>query len=364
MKNSFFSPFSPKSREILLAASRVESHPGGVRLFEENAPPDSVYLVLSGEVEIVKKADPEEEAVLATVGPGGYFGEMGVLDDQGRSASARTRGPAELMVIPAEVFLRTLKLEPSSASLYFLRRIDDHLRLTSARFVAEILRKEKLHAVGEMAASIIHDLRNPMAGIRLHAELVQMLCESNEEVIDSCRAIMRQIDYMGAMVGDIIDYTRGEARIEPKRISVNELFGEVELLTGELIRKSGVECIFRPLEAEIRVDKNSFIRVFLNLLSNAADVLVEGGGRIAVEAVRKDDSTIELRVTDNGPGIPEEVRQTFFDPFVTSGKRRGIGLGMAVVRSIVEAHGGSITFETESGEGTRFIISLPLAGKE
>ncbi len=94
--NRFFTSFSEEIRKSLLASARVETYPGGRRLFEEDDPSDGVFLVLNGSVEIVKKISGEREAVLATVGPGDYFGEMGVIDGCGRSAGARTSGETDL----------------------------------------------------------------------------------------------------------------------------------------------------------------------------------------------------------------------------------------------------------------------------
>ncbi len=360
--NSFFNQFNKESRRRLLAAARVESFPAGQRIFEEDDPSDGVCLVESGSVEIVKKISGQGEAVLAVIGPGDYFGEMGVIDGCGRSAGARASEACELSIIPADTFLEILRAAPSRVSLHFLRHIGENLRSTNARYIAEALRKEKLETVGEMAASIIHDFRNPISAIKLTAELLQTLGNPGPETVSFCRMIELQVYHMAAMVQDILDYTRGEARLEKEEITVEELFAQAESLTGEFLRRAGIRCLFQPAPARIEVDRNRFLRVFQNILSNAAEALGEGGGEITVRSAPAGEGKTEIRISDTGPGIPETIRETLFDPFVTAGKRRGVGLGLAVARTIVEAHGGSLSFQTGSGRGTTFIILLPAAG--
>ncbi len=361
--NSFFNPFNKESRRQLLAAARVETFPAGRRIFEEADPSDGVCLVESGAVEIVKRISGEREAVLAVIGPGDYFGEMGVIDGCGRSAGARAAEDSELTVIPAGAFLETLRAAPSRVSLHFLRHIGENLRSTNARYIAEALRKEKLEAVGEMAASIIHDFRNPISAIKLTSELLRMVGNPSPETVSFCAGIERQVEHMAAMVQDILDYTRGESRLEKERMTVEELFAEAGNLSGDFLRRAGINCLFEPAAAAVEVDRNRFLRVFQNLLSNAAEALGEAGGEITVRAAAAAEGDIEFRVADTGPGVPESIRETLFEPFVTAGKRRGSGLGLAIARTIVEAHGGTISLETGKDGGTVFIIRLPRAAE-
>jgi signal transduction histidine kinase len=128
------------------------------------------------------------------------------------------------------------------------------------------------------------------------------------------------------------------------------------------------EDVFRPVgatfsvedePAEIEVDSMRLQRVLQNLVSNAVQALnSKPGGRIDVRAWVR-DSILYLSVRDNGPGIPAEIRDRIFDPFVTHGKKGGTGLGLAIVNNVVAAHRGKITFETQAGQGTEFLIRLP-----
>jgi signal transduction histidine kinase len=101
------------------------------------------------------------------------------------------------------------------------------------------------------------------------------------------------------------------------------------------------------------------VRVLQNLMMNASEAMPKGG-RIDL-AARAENGLLVITFADNGPGIPEAIRESFWQPFVTSGKKGGVGLGSSIVRSIVESHGGHIDFVTETGKGTTFTIRLPLS---
>jgi len=109
-------------------------------------------------------------------------------------------------------------------------------------------------------------------------------------------------------------------------------------------------------------EKAKLFRVFQNLIGNAIEAIGEGRGHVEIEGtVRGEDGVVEITIKDNGSGIPEAIRGRFFEPFVTFGKSGGTGLGSAIVKSIIDAHNGDIRFETETGKGTAFFVTLPLA---
>ncbi|MCX6349492.1 MAG: ATP-binding protein [Candidatus Aureabacteria bacterium] len=358
--NRFFSAFSDQARRKLLTRASQETLRGGAVLFEEDDPADQVYLVLSGEVELTKQASRGRPEVIARVGPGDYFGEMGVLDGYGRSTGARTAGPTTLATIPAALLLEILSREPTEVSLEFLRRVSERLRTANARFMEEVVRKEKLQAVGEMASSIIHDFKNPMTSIRLAADVL-IDRQPDETTSQFCQIIQRQVTRMVAMAQEVLDYCRGEARLNREKTTVRDLFKEIEVLNEDYLRANNMRISFQPIGVPLEVDRNRIIRALQNLLSNAVEALSPGGGKIEFSAGRPGPSEVEIRVADNGPGVPEEIRDTLFDPFVTAGKRQGTGLGLAIAKAVIEAHGGVISCRTSPGAGTTFIIRLPVS---
>jgi signal transduction histidine kinase len=118
-----------------------------------------------------------------------------------------------------------------------------------------------------------------------------------------------------------------------------------------------VELELVPCDAQVRVDPNKLLRVLQNLVTNGAEAMPDGGTVRVICSC--DGDSVEIRVSDEGPGIPEEIRESFFEPFVTHGKRSGTGLGTAIAKTLVEAHGGSIELTADS-LGATFLITIPI----
>lgn len=356
--HALLAAFSPDAQRRLIALAEHERHEGRFCLFRENDPSDAVYLVLDGEVELTKEVSADRQVVIARVGAGDYFGDMGPIDGCGRSTGATAVGPVRLARIPSAPLLEILRQEEAAVSLQFFGRLSERLRRANELFVAEVLRKEKLHFVGEMARSIIHDFKGQMAGIECVTSLMRSE-NPDEKVSRCCELIGQQVSRMSAMAEELLDYSQGRCQLFPVAITLDELFEALAFTNADCLRVRRVELRFAGGETRARLDKNRILRVLQNLLTNAVEALAPGGGHVRLEATPWAGGGVELRVTDDGPGIPEAIRETLFEPFVTAGKKHGLGLGMAIVRSIVEAHGGTIGFHTGNGQGTTFVLHLP-----
>jgi signal transduction histidine kinase len=152
----------------------------------------------------------------------------------------------------------------------------------------------------------------------------------------------------------------GSIEIVKETVSLDDLVRQVERLNRHGFRERRVQFQFDPTSIRLPLDSARMSRVFQNLISNAVEAMPpETGGHIALAARRATPDTVEIAIRDDGNGIPEHIRGSLFEPFVTAGKRKGLGLGMAIVKNIVVAHGGSIRFETETGKGTTFYLTLP-----
>ena len=183
--NKFWVGFSPEGKERLLACLVLESYLDDEGLFQQGDPADGVYLVLSGSVEILVRIGNHEQIVGQFV-EGEFLGEVAVLDGGGRSASARAHGPVTVGKIPKEILMGVLLQESSAVTLNVFQQLLAYLRHTNRLFVGEMLHKEKLSVVGEMARSLMHDLRNPLTGIRLSADLMAIKDPENAETIRCC----------------------------------------------------------------------------------------------------------------------------------------------------------------------------------
>ncbi len=225
---------------------------------------------------------------------------------------------------------------------------------------AELLQGERLSAVGQMASSIIHDFKNPMTSILGFSELLLMPEYNQKEREEIFDTIKEEINRMVEMTNDILDFSRGTITLQKEKVILSEFIGST--LTGmeRFMKQAEVRVeADNGFDGKVRIDPRRFRRVFDNLLKNAAEAMPEGGA-VAIRT-RAEDGKVFIEVKDTGRGIPTEIREKIFEPFVTAGKSHGTGLGMAIVKKIVEAHDGSIDFESEAGRGTTFTIAVPVA---
>jgi signal transduction histidine kinase len=353
----FLQGFTPDARERLLAAMVRRDFVDGEYLFRQGDPADGVYLVLAGEVEIVRTAGAQEK-VLDRIESNDYFGEVAVLDGLGRSTAARARGTTSVAKVPGEDLLVVLASGPGSLTLSLLKHVLTHLRKATDMVVSEVVHKEKLSLVGEMASSLMHDLRTPVSSIRLSADLINVAA-ANGKVPQWCDGIRLQCDRLVGMAAELMEFSKGESRLCLARTTITAFLDQFRNLNEGFLQPAGMDVIFKAEPGEMEIDVMRMQRVLQNLVTNAIEAL-DGTPkpRLEIRAWVK-DAQFHLAVEDNGPGIPEAIQSRIFEPFVTHGKTKGIGLGMAIVRNIVTAHGGNIQFDTTPGRGTTFLVSLP-----
>jgi signal transduction histidine kinase len=287
-----------------------------------------------------------------------YLGEVAVLDGQGRSASARARGAVSVGKIPKAVLLEVLNAEPATVVLQIFRQLLLYLRSTNNLFLDEVLHKEKLSLLGEMACSLMHDLRNPLTGIRLSADLLALKNPGDPESERCCDGIRFQCDRVAAMTRELFEFSRGESTMHPVRTTATLFLERFRLLHADYIEQTGLTFEMEAAPVDIEIDVMRCMRLLQNLVTNAVEALADRtDGCIRLRAW-VEDGFFSLSVDDNGPGIAEAIRDRVFEPFVTHGKKGGIGLGMAIVQNVVTAHRGKIKLET-GVSGTAFLIQIP-----
>lgn len=356
--NRLFSFFGESTRRTLMENTTIKELSEGALLFEEGAPSDCCYLVLDGEIALFKRPDKLREQLLAKVEPGDYFGEVGILDDAGRSTGARAATTARIAIIPRDVIQRALHAEPPQVTIALFRRVLEYLRTTNDRFIGEVVRKEKMQFIGEMAGAIIHDFKSPMTGILMAAQFIARQSE-DPQISKWCDLIEQQIGRMIAMAQELLEYSRGMPCLDRKPVAIAEVLTRFESLNGDFIRKSGTTLRTHPIAATVNIDMGRMLRVLQNLVGNAVDAFAGDPGGVVEIKCQAAEGGVWVMVSDNGPGIPEAIRDRLFEPFITHGKSHGTGLGTAIAKSIIEAHGGQLSFQTETGKGTIFYIWLP-----
>jgi signal transduction histidine kinase len=225
---------------------------------------------------------------------------------------------------------------------------------------ARLAQSEKLAALGLLATAIAHEVRNPLAVIRSAAQGLGETPEPDRaEAQRASSFITAEIDRLTSVVSSLLAFAR-PPQLERRPVAVGDLFDRTLALAAEDLsaRRLRVE---RHADGELPAvagDPDLLCQVLLGLLSNAAEA-VEPGGGIWLEA-RAAATGVELVVADSGPGVPPELRGRIFEPFFTT-RSRGTGLGLAVARQIVDAHGGQLAVDERPGGGARFRIQLPRA---
>ncbi|MFZ5494993.1 MAG: ATP-binding protein [Verrucomicrobiota bacterium] len=355
----FVSHFPAALGARLVKHVRLVRLPHEAVIFEEGSASDCLYLVLTGRVALTKKSPGGTRQTIAWKGPDDYFGELGVLDGSVRSTSAVADGPVVLGRLPAGPFLAVLSESPWHTVLRLFSQVSANLRAANERYVSEAVRKEKITLVGEMANAMIHDFRGPFSTIKLATELIAKHSRTPANQ-DLCAMILRQVDRLGGMVEEVLDFARGETRLKPRLAPLQELLLHMQEDNLEACARAGVRLVVKPTRLALSLDPDRFQRVLQNLVTNAREVLARRKGARIVISARREGRQCVITVADNGPGIPREIRQSVFEPFVSRGKPNGTGLGLAIARSVVLAHKGSIEFKT-SRAGTTFTITLPLA---
>ena len=221
--------------------------------------------------------------------------------------------------------------------------------------------QEHLVAIGKLARMVGHDIRNPLQAIAGDLYLIDNDAaslpedETKKSLQESVRDVQDNLFYIAKIVEDLQDYAKPQ-RPNMQRIEIENLIGEVMQLVSVSPNLRVVIDIEKDFP-EIVGDFSMMKRALTNLANNAVQAM-SNGGQLTLRAHHRDTQVI-ITVEDTGEGIPEEVKTKLFEPMFTT-KAKGQGLGLAVVKRLVEAQGGTVGFESEEGKGTKFIIKLPL----
>ncbi|MCB9851827.1 MAG: hypothetical protein H6819_01925 [Phycisphaerales bacterium] len=223
---------------------------------------------------------------------------------------------------------------------------------------AELRRKDRLAALGEMAAGLAHEVRNPLGGIALYSSKLERDLSDRPESMLAASRITQGVRDLDRLVSEILDFAQ-EDRLERQSVPLGSILTMVEDGAAHWSERSGATLLIDPAAREVGVfcDAQRLRQVLLNLVINGLQA-AGAGGRVQLTAKRRGKET-QIDVWDTGPGIPAEVRDRIFNPFFTT-KDTGTGLGLAIVHRIIEAHGGTVrvTSDAKTG-GARFVMRLP-----
>jgi two-component system, NtrC family, sensor histidine kinase HydH len=235
---------------------------------------------------------------------------------------------------------------------------------------AEARRSERLAALGQLSAGLAHEIRNPLGVIKGSAEmLTQKLGESNPLAAELAGYISTETNRLSALVTRFLDFARPlHADLAPLDITAvldRALTDVVTLWKGAPVR---VEKAYEPNLPPVALDESLSEQAFVNIVQNAYDAMSVSGGLLRVKAATSNAGGregVEVRIEDTGPGIPVDLREQIFNPFVTT-KKTGVGLGLSIVSKIMDGHHGFIRVEDAGagqGTGARFVMFFPAATK-
>jgi len=224
-----------------------------------------------------------------------------------------------------------------------------------------LLQQEKLSSVGMLAAGVAHEINNPLTAVLTNSMLLLEDLSENHEMYEDVKGIADETLRCREIVRGLLEFARQEV---PKKVE-----SDLNLIVTSVVSLVKKQFSFKNIEIEenltddlpaVRVDRDQFQQVIVNMLINAMEA-IERDGEIRVEtSYDESNRSIELKITDTGHGIPEDVRLKLFDPFFTT-KDTGTGLGLSISHGIIERHGGTISCESQVAKGTTFTISLPVA---
>ena len=228
----------------------------------------------------------------------------------------------------------------------------------------EARRAERLAALGQLSAGLAHEIRNPLGVIKGSAELLtQKLTSADPLAQELAGYIYTEVNRVSALVGRFLDFAR------PSQLDLQpvELGGLLERCIKTVADQGAcaqvkIERDFTPGLPQVMLDQDLCDQVFTNLLMNACEAMGAQGGELKVRLRRADQETVAVEVEDSGPGVAPEMKEQIFNPFVTT-KKSGVGLGLAIVSKIVDAHGGTVKLVSPPNHGACFRVTFPVGLK-
>jgi two-component system sensor histidine kinase HydH len=244
-----------------------------------------------------------------------------------------------------------------------LGRLDEsHRKLreqTEVLFQAEeqLRRADRLSALGELSAGMAHEIRNPLGSIRGAAEILKDDYRSDDPKFEFLQILLKETDRLNTIVQEFLNFARPKPP-ELQETDINSVIESVLALMAQPFRKEGIKVQKQldPAVGKRNLDPGQLQQALLNLILNAVQAM-PGGGALTVKSEITDHCLI-LNVSDTGAGIPQQDRKKLFSPFFTT-KKDGTGLGLAITYRIIANHRGTISVDSEPGNGTTFTVSIP-----
>ncbi len=231
----------------------------------------------------------------------------------------------------------------------------------------KVIKMERLSAIGDMASKIVHDMRNALTIVIGYAELMRAKRIKPEEKNTFPKIIFDESNRLVGMTTELLDFAKGQSNMSFREHQTDVFFNEICSFLERDFSDNNIKLIIKlGYSGNVYLDKNKIQRAIFNISFNAKDAMPNGGA-FKIEVNRAGHRYIEIKLSDTGCGIPEEIKDTLFETFVTKGKKHGTGLGLAIVKKVIEDHKGAISVESQrkrpdgtGTSGTVFTIKLPI----
>jgi two-component system NtrC family sensor kinase len=241
-----------------------------------------------------------------------------------------------------------------------LKERDDKLKEYTNQ---QIMKSERLATLGQLAAGVAHEINNPLGTISIHTQMVlDDLGKDNDSCKESLAVVMKQTNRAGRIVKDLLEYAR-QSEPEMRILKINDILRKAITITihSAELQNIRVTTNLTPELVDLKGDSDKLQQVFVNIILNALQAMPKGGELTISTRHAEGDKLIEIEISDTGCGIPQEHLSKLFDPFFsTKSTGEGTGLGLSVSLGIIEKHSGTIDVKSKVGEGSTFIIRLPL----
>lgn len=357
--------------------ARIQSYPADTILCHEGDIGDRFYLISEGEIEILKKFTEHEERVMRTSQSGEYFGEMALLDDAPRTATVKTTQPTVMLELDRATFEAALQKNPRITTM-LVKTIINRMRANDARALSELAgQKRELEVAyselqwqeerrNEFLNTLAHELRTPLTTTSGYMQLLRAGLLSGDQLNMAIDKIDSSFKRVISLINDLL-FVQRQVLVEFALEDV-DLLEVLSVVYDELEPKAreyntSINMLANTPVPIIQADPAGLARAFKHLLDNAIKFSPDSN-EIVVEVALK-SKQVSVSFIDYGVGIPEEFMPRLFTEFErieTAGGHLfdGAGLGLPIVKQIIERHGGEIDVKSKVGEGSSFTIRLPL----
>jgi len=375
----FLRGLKDEETSLLAQACAEQEFDEGAIIFEEGSAADRFYVLIEGHVEIWKDYRKDSRKILAVHGPGHFFGEIALIDDLPRSATLVAKDHVKVFNLARDDF-RRLIVERTSIALAVMTGISSLIRSSNEIFVEDLrkrnveleeanralarihdeqLKTERLSTLGKFSSLILHDIRNPISMLKGQLQLIELEVGEPEKVSNLVRSCIVEVGRLERLANEFLDYSRGEIRLDLAPTNATELLMRLSGALKDRFASAGIAIETRiDCEESLLLDTERVLRAMHNLADNSRKAMIGRRGLLRF-AARREGSFLVIEVADNGDGMAPEVLSHLFEPFYSASNGGGTGLGMLIVRNIVEAHGGSVRIESTAGEGTSVFLSFP-----